>query len=85
MRNPGWQSVPGIAVLVVSFFLAQAAAQGSGSSVQLSPGDLSFDSQVIGLGVLRQSEPAGSMFGWPAILASLRWIPTVIEAAAYGD
>jgi len=40
--------VPGIAILVVSCFLGHSVAQGSGPSVQLSPGDLSFGSQVIG-------------------------------------
>ncbi len=48
MKSLGWPSVPGIAVLILSCFLGHSAAQGSGSSVQLSPGDLAFGSQVIG-------------------------------------
>ena len=47
-RHLGWQVIPCIVVLVYSCCPIQAAAQGSGSSVQLSPGDLSFGSQVTG-------------------------------------
>ena len=48
MRNLGWPSVAVVAVLVLSCFLGHSVAQGGGSSVQLSPGDLAFGCQVVG-------------------------------------
>src|SRR5271170_2932898 len=48
MKSLGWQRLPGIAVLVFSCFVGHSVAQGSRSSVQLSPGDLDFSSQVVG-------------------------------------
>ena len=48
VKGLGRQGLPGIAVLILSCFLGHSAAQGGDPSVQLSPGDLSFNSQVIG-------------------------------------
>ena len=56
MKSLGWPSVAGTAVLVLSCFLGHSVAQGSGPSVQLSPGDLPSEAKSSDLSVAPQTE-----------------------------